>query len=156
MIDVIYLNNGGIVRGIIIEQIPNVSLKIQTRDKSVFVYRYEEIEKITKEVGKGRGGEESKKPVLAWLFSFLWTGVGQIYNGQVVKGVIMFISGLVCHIVAVFYSNMYDEKMMGLHGGISSETLQFLMYVPLGISFVIWLWGQADAPIVAKKLNEKD
>lgn len=47
--DAVYLKNGSIVRGIIIEQIPNQSIKIQTRDRNIFVYKMEEIEKITKE-----------------------------------------------------------------------------------------------------------
>ncbi len=47
--DVVYLKNGSIIRGMIIEQIPNVSLKIQTSDNSVFAYTIDEIEKITKE-----------------------------------------------------------------------------------------------------------
>jgi len=49
-IDVVYLKNGSIIRGVIIEQVPNKSLKIQTRDNSVFVYNFEDIEKITKEL----------------------------------------------------------------------------------------------------------
>lgn len=47
--DVVYLKNGGITKGIIIEQVPNQSLKIQTADGSVFVYKFSEIEKISKE-----------------------------------------------------------------------------------------------------------
>ena len=47
--EVVYLKNGNIVRGTIIEQIPNQTLKIQTKDGSVFVYNYTQIEKITKE-----------------------------------------------------------------------------------------------------------
>lgn len=47
--DVVYLKNGGMIRGIIIEQVPGTSLKIQTRDGSVFVYRMDEIERITRE-----------------------------------------------------------------------------------------------------------
>jgi len=47
--DVVYLKNGAIMRGIIIEQRPMESLKIQTRDGNVFVITMEEIEKITKE-----------------------------------------------------------------------------------------------------------
>jgi hypothetical protein len=47
--DVVYLKNGGIMHGLIIEQVPNVSLKIQTADRNVFAYKIEEIEKITKE-----------------------------------------------------------------------------------------------------------
>ena len=50
--DVVYLKNGSIIRGLIIEQIPNVSLKIQTVDGSVFVYKIDEIEKMTKEPSK--------------------------------------------------------------------------------------------------------
>lgn len=49
-IDVVYLKNGSIIRGIIIEQTPNVSLKIQTKDGSVFVYNIEDVEKMTKEL----------------------------------------------------------------------------------------------------------
>ena len=47
--DVVYLKNGSIIRGTIIEQVPNVYISIQTYDKNVFVYKLEEIEKITKE-----------------------------------------------------------------------------------------------------------
>lgn len=47
--DVVYLKNGSIIRGVIIEQIPNKSIKIETIDKSVFVFQLDEIEKITKE-----------------------------------------------------------------------------------------------------------
>ena len=48
--DVVYLNNGSIIRGVIIEQVPNTSIKIETADKSVFVYQMDEIEKFTKEL----------------------------------------------------------------------------------------------------------
>ena len=47
--DVVYLKNGSIIRGTIIEQIPNKSIRIQTRDGSIFFYEMDEIEKITKE-----------------------------------------------------------------------------------------------------------
>lgn len=47
--DVVYLKNGSIIRGMVIEQIPNESLKIQTADGSIFVYKMEEVQKITKE-----------------------------------------------------------------------------------------------------------
>ncbi len=47
--DVVYLKNGSIIHGLIIEQIPNQSIKIQTKDNSIFFFKMEEIEKITKE-----------------------------------------------------------------------------------------------------------
>jgi hypothetical protein len=49
MQDVVYLKNGSIIRGIIIEQVPNQSIKIETKDKSVFVFKTEEVDKIEKE-----------------------------------------------------------------------------------------------------------
>jgi hypothetical protein len=49
MEDVVYLKNGSIIHGTIIEQIPNESLKLKTKDGSVFVYKIVEVEKITKE-----------------------------------------------------------------------------------------------------------
>jgi len=49
MQDVVYLKNGSIIRGMVIEQVPGVSIKVETADKSVFVYPMDEVEKITKE-----------------------------------------------------------------------------------------------------------
>ena len=47
--ETIYLKNGSVIRGTVIEQIPGESMKIKTRDGSIFVYKVTEIEKITKE-----------------------------------------------------------------------------------------------------------
>lgn len=48
--DVVYLKNGSIIRGLIIEQVPNESLKILTKDGSVFVYQISDVAKMTKEI----------------------------------------------------------------------------------------------------------
>ena len=47
--DVVYLKNGSIIRGIIVEQIPSQSIKIETTGGNVFVYAIDEVEKIAKE-----------------------------------------------------------------------------------------------------------
>ena len=52
--DVVYLKNGSIIRGVIIEQVPNKSIKIETSDMSVFVYQMDDIEKFTKEPIKAK------------------------------------------------------------------------------------------------------
>ena len=49
MQDVIYLKDGSIYKGMIIEQVPNVSYKIESSNGNVFAVKLEEIEKITKE-----------------------------------------------------------------------------------------------------------
>jgi hypothetical protein len=48
--EVVYLKNGSVIRGLIIEQVPQQSIKIQTKDRNIFVFKYLEIEKITKEI----------------------------------------------------------------------------------------------------------
>jgi len=49
MQDVVYLKNGSIIRGIVIEQVPGQSIKIQTKDGNAFVYKMEDIERMTRE-----------------------------------------------------------------------------------------------------------
>lgn len=51
-VDVVYLKNGGVIRGMIIEQTPNESLKIQTKDGSIFVYKMDEVDRMTKELSR--------------------------------------------------------------------------------------------------------
>lgn len=45
--DKVFLKNGSIISGKIVEEIPGTSIRIITRDGSEFVYKVEEIEKIT-------------------------------------------------------------------------------------------------------------
>jgi hypothetical protein len=47
--EVVYLKNGSIIKGVIVEQIPGVSLKVKTADGSIFAYSIDEVEKTTKE-----------------------------------------------------------------------------------------------------------
>ena len=47
--EVVYLKNGSTIKGVIIEQVPNVSLKIKTSDGSLIICQMSDVEKITKE-----------------------------------------------------------------------------------------------------------
>ncbi|KAA6303558.1 MAG: hypothetical protein EZS26_000109 [Candidatus Ordinivivax streblomastigis] len=60
--DIIYLKNGSVIRGTVIEQVPNQSLKIETVDRNVFVYKMDEIEKMTKEVVEQTNRQTNKQP----------------------------------------------------------------------------------------------
>ena len=51
-IEVVYLKNKSKIHGIIIENIPNKSIKIETLSGDVFVFSIDEIDKITKEKPK--------------------------------------------------------------------------------------------------------
>lgn len=61
--EVVYLKNGSIINGIIIEQIPNESLKLQTADGSIYVYKMSEVERITKEATTLKYNEFSSNPM---------------------------------------------------------------------------------------------
>jgi hypothetical protein len=43
--DEMYLKNGGIIKGFIMEQVPSLQMKIQTNDGNIFVYKVDEIQK---------------------------------------------------------------------------------------------------------------
>lgn len=47
--DVVYLKNGSVIKGQITEMIPDKHVKIETSGGSLFVYKFEEIEKIEKQ-----------------------------------------------------------------------------------------------------------
>jgi len=68
--------------------------------------------------------EKKKNPVMAAGLSLLFNGLGQAYNGQFAKGVLVLLASL-----------------FGL----------FIMIVP---GIVIWLWGGYDAYRTAKWMNE--
>ncbi len=52
--DVVYLKNGSIIRGIVIEQVPDGNVKVRTADGSVFVYPMTEVQKIQKEQSRAK------------------------------------------------------------------------------------------------------
>lgn len=47
--DVVYLKNGSIIRGEIVNLVPNETVKIKTVDGSLFVYPMDDVKEITKE-----------------------------------------------------------------------------------------------------------
>jgi hypothetical protein len=75
MQDVLYLKNGSIIRGMIVQFIPDSTVKIQTADGSIFVFPSLEIKKIQKEenplAGQKKTDSTSQKKdnnVVACLF----------------------------------------------------------------------------------------
>lgn len=72
-----------------------------------------------------------KNPGVAAVLSFFWAGVGQIYNGQIFKGLIM--------IVIQFINGLLMFVLIG-----------FITY-PL-----FWIWGIYDAYKTAERINARD
>lgn len=71
-----------------------------------------------------------KNPAIATVLSLIWPGVGQIYNGQVGKGIAV----MICYVIS-----------------------WFLIWIFVGFvtTPIIWIWGMVDANKSAKKVNEK-
>ena len=48
--EVVYLKNGSVIKGNIMEWVPNESITIQTADKSLFVFKISEVERVKREL----------------------------------------------------------------------------------------------------------
>lgn len=66
MVDVVYLKNGSVIRGTLLEAAPEGNIKIETADGNLFVYRTDEVAYIAKE----KKDKKSKKYSDSKHFSF--------------------------------------------------------------------------------------
>ena len=75
-------------------------------------------------------GNCMKNPGVAAVLSFFFTGLGQIYNGQIAKGVLF---------VVIQAINV------------------LLMYVLIGFITcpIFWIWGMVDAYRTAERINAR-
>jgi long-subunit fatty acid transport protein len=74
--EVIYLKNGSVIRGVIIEIVPNTSYKIKTADNSVFVFEEKEIIKIAREFSENSSNSKSNKTSLNKINTTMEAGYG--------------------------------------------------------------------------------
>ena len=82
--EVVYLKNGSIIKGTVIEQVPGKSLKIQTDDGSIFAYEMSEVEKITQEQNTAYGQRRGQRR--SGQFMLDGNGVQRGYRGFVDLG----------------------------------------------------------------------
>ncbi len=71
-----------------------------------------------------------KSAGLAAVLSFLWCGLGQIYNGQIGKGIL--------------FGFLYLVSLVLIGVGIGVVTTP-----------ILWIWGMADAYGTAERLNRE-
>lgn len=58
--DVVYLKNGSVIKGTVLEQVTGGNIKIQTADGSIFVYPSSEVVKVVKEEVSGGSNSASR------------------------------------------------------------------------------------------------
>jgi hypothetical protein len=158
MQDVVYLKDGSIIHGVIVEQRPGESILIRTKDGNQFRYQLSQIERMVKENVPGGAssgstvGMKEKSAGLAWFLSFLVTGAGQAYNGQWGKGVAFFGAGVVGYGLMV---SAVEECVYDFYSDYSCNDSGGKATAGLVLFGGAWIWSQIDAPLSANKINKK-
>ena len=145
--DVVHLNDGSIIRGIIIEHVPTESLIIQLRDGRQLVYNADEVIRVTKESVGSSKYTSRKNPGLATAMSFLVPGLGQFYNEQPGKGISFFL----CNVISIaLVINAADNATRPYYEESNIDTLGI---IGLGGMFISWGSSMVDAYETAKEIN---
>ncbi|MDE0298560.1 MAG: hypothetical protein OXN17_08015 [Candidatus Poribacteria bacterium] len=150
--DVVYLKDGSVVRGTIIDRNQGQSLSIRTADNRVLTYSEQQILKVARQstaISEKRG----KNPASASCLSCMIPGLGQFYNGEPGKGCLQFgmVSGGLTYAFLVGMVEIYNS-----FGGGSSDSSDAAFYGSLGVAAVGWLWSVIDAAESAKRINERN
>ncbi len=163
LVDVIYLKDGRVVRGKILEKSDGL-VSVQMEDGRVDHFFMDQVTRIEEQSlsnqGQSRmGGEQSrmrgKKNVYgAMALSFFIIGSGQIYNGQALKGVGQF--GL----AVVGYTYMrsgsgddyyFDDYYLGKGDGNNAK-----FAIGLVLWGGTWIWSIVDAGMTASRINKEN
>lgn len=154
--EVVYLKNGSVVRGIIVEQIPNETIRIRTRGGSEFVFQMSEVLKITKELPvvepPGRLPPSryisEKDPLIAFGLSFLLVGTGQLYVEEYNKAYthwILFVVNL-----ALIVTATEDDW-----GGYDPDGDNIYGFIGILGGLTNWVVSMVSAPSQAHAFNER-
>ncbi|MFC1539220.1 hypothetical protein ACFL6H_07340 [Candidatus Latescibacterota bacterium] len=163
-IDVVYLKNGSIIRGKIIENVINKNLKIELQDGSVMVFEYDDIEKtaVVEAPSTQRvTGNQLKSPGGALALSLVppiilpIQGLGQFYNGEAGKGAAFLVTGIIS--AGMLFYGIAEETTYYDSGYYSYEETQQQSSGAAGLGAIIylgsWIWSSIDAYSSAKKIN---
>lgn len=133
----IYLNNGKVITGQIIEQIPDSSIKVKTMDGLVFEYKMSEVSKITREQ-KPYVPEDPNGKHYGLDFSIntgYLIGVGDYKKA----GVIPVEFGLGKQVSKYFYAGGYTGAFINTQGASNTS-------IPLGVDAKIMFPG--ESPVI--------
>lgn len=159
MEDVVYLKSGHVFRGKILEQVVGQSIKIETRDGSVFVFPMDEVSRIAKEPkGSATAADEAgptgrrRDPTAAGVLSFIIPGAGQVYNGEYAKAALHFGMFYAGAIIAI--SNMDWDFIWGETDGFEGNS--GLLFLGSALALGGMIWSVVDAPKSANRINKEN
>lgn len=181
-IDVIYLKNGDIFKGIIIENAPNDYVKIELPGGSIFTVKYADILKFTKEkpvaipqvqqqfrqndpynqpdAQQMMYFERDKKSTgTAVLLSLGLTSAGHAYAGNWGRG-LFFAAGRIGAVVVALTAgietkNHSDYLGYGVYYDYQTTEITPLYWAGLGVALIVGIWEAVDAAAEVDRYNEK-
>ena len=172
-IDVVHLKNGDIVKGVIVENIPNDCVKIELQGGSILIYKYVEIDRLTRELSSTimyrqqqtrpepqynadaqkmmMYNSQKKDPATAVVLSCLLTSTGHAYAGNWGRGVKFTMGRLLCFLFAVTAGIEIEDA--GDATEVSTGVNGMYTLGMFGV-FVTSLWEIADARMEVIKYNQ--
>lgn len=138
-LDVVYLKNGTVICGVIIEQVPYEYIKIKTKDGNIPVYQMNEIEKLTREPF----GDKNKNST----HSKLKTGYVGIVELGVGSGSLYDIDALKLNIINGYWINPYFS--LGLGTGLRLHYRPDYVLIPIFADFRAILIDKPIAPYLS-------
>lgn len=171
-VDIIHLKNGKKVKGIIIEQVLNKTVKIKTLENKIRIYNFAVVEKISKKKMKRITSDEISPETMmiynqrkksagcafAWSF-FILPGAGHWYCGEVENGFVFFfldvalIAGM--YTLGISSTTESYESLWGSRETYTTTELNEAYYVFLGLLAISRLVEYVDCFYAAKRTNKK-
>lgn len=166
MVDVIYTTDGIILQGTIVDQVPGVEYTIVTLKGKRFTVDALSVERITKERVNGAIVTENYNyhynpyivhkldedgnpifplsPASAFTRSLFVPGLGQIYNGEELKGTLLLSGAIVGALGVLVGTNMVSHNYVDLVG-----------YSSAALLVGCYLYSVIEAPLFAARWNKK-
>jgi hypothetical protein len=95
------------------------------------------------------------------LLSFLWTGLGQLYAGEIARGLVMMTATPIIWIIgwfggiAAFFGGLGTVVAPTSQESASAAGVGFFGFVMALIPGIWWLWGMIDAKQLCENFNRR-
>lgn len=166
--DVVYLKNGDIRKGTIIENAPNDYIKLEMKDGSTFTIKYADIQRITKEAATSTTSAQpssepqdaqklmmyesgKKNPTMGVLLSCILTSAGHAYADNWPRG-LMFTAGRIAGGVLALTAGI---KRSTDYYGFETVELTPAYYIGMAITLGFAVWEMLDASAEVDRYNAR-